>query len=411
MTIRDHEVIELLGDKPELLAIADAVSATQPRPANVRSRRRRRVVVRTAIVAAAAAAAIVAILAAPQSNPGIIGKALAAVGDGPIMHVVIEAPSGVTFVNLETGHRTVQIFRQELWASRSGDQLHLVLSLHGKVLGDLLFPQDATGGVTTSPPDPAFAALWTGYRAALENGTATLAGSGHILGHHVYWLRFKQTDPDQPRVEVAVDAHSYQPILERTFANGIHIDQRILVAKAIPYAPAEFKRRGPKLFGSGSTSEGGTSTGTVNPSAPPPTTVHAPWLTAGDSVAGLKLRAATQLTSTNGTGKRKKTLQGLELVYGSLANGLAGPLSTTVDELPRPDDPRMWSRIPAGSLEIESSEESSSSSSSSHPHPKNTTHRLWTGMLKKDGVYVTITTPKSERALLQIARSLHRGSK
>ena len=33
MTLRDVEVIELLADDPELLAIADAVTATQPKPA------------------------------------------------------------------------------------------------------------------------------------------------------------------------------------------------------------------------------------------------------------------------------------------------------------------------------------------------------------------------------------------
>jgi len=37
MTLRDVEVIELLADKPELLAIADAVSATQSRPVIPRS--------------------------------------------------------------------------------------------------------------------------------------------------------------------------------------------------------------------------------------------------------------------------------------------------------------------------------------------------------------------------------------
>lgn len=409
MTIRDTEVIELLADKPDLLAIADAVSATRPEPATAR-RQRRRIVVRIALVAAVATAATVAILAAPQSKPGIIGKALAAIGGRPIMHVVSESPSGVTFVSLKTGHRTAQILRQELWVNRSGDRLHVVLSLNGKVLGDLLLPQDIEDGTSTPSPGPAFAALWTGYRAALQNGTATLAGSGHILGHHVYWLRFEQTDPDQPRVDVAVDAHSYKPILERTFANGHRFDQRILVAKTVPYSPAEFKRRGPDLFAGGSSS-GGTSTGTVDPSAPPPTAVHAPWLTAGDTVAGLKLRAATQLTSTTGTGKSKKTIQGLELVYGAESHGLAGPGSTTVDELPRPDTPETWSHIPAASIQIETSEESSSSASAAHPKPKDTRHRLWTGNLKKQGIYITITTPKGEHALLQIARSLHRAGK
>jgi hypothetical protein len=406
VTIRDREVIELLADRPELLAIADAVSATQPERRGASPRRRRRIALRVALVAAVAAAITAAVLAAPQGRPGIVGKALAALGGRPIMHVVSESPSGATFVDLKTGHRTVQVLREESWANRSGDRLHVVVSLKGKVLGDLLLPQDLKGRLTTAAPNPAFAALWTGYRAALENGTATLAGSGHVFGHRVYWLRFGQTAPGQPRVDVAVDAHTYKPVLERTFFNGRHLDQRILVAKTVAYSPAEFKRRGPAPFTGGSSS-GGTSTGTVNPSAPPPTAVHKPWLTAGGTVAGMKLRAVTQLTSTTGTGKSKQTIQGLELVYGSESHGLAAPLSTTVDELPRPDTPATWSHIPAGSIQVETSEETSSSASAAHPKPKTTRHRLWTGNLKKHGIYITITTPKGERALLQIARSLH----
>jgi hypothetical protein len=401
VTIRDREVIELL-------AIADAVTATQPRP-RAASQRRRRIVLRVALVAAVAAAVTAAVLAAPQGKPGIIGKALAALGGRPIMHVVSESPSGATFVDLKTGHRTVQILSEELWVNRSGDRLHVVVSLKGKVLGDLLLPQDLNGGVSSGPPSPAFGALWTGYRAALQGGTATLAGSGHVFGHRVYWLRFEQAGPDQPRVDVAVDARTYKPVLERTFFNGRHLDERILVAKTVAYSPAEFKRRGPALFTGGSFS-GGTSTGTVDPSAPPRTAVHGPWLTAGETVAGMNLRAATQLTSTTGTGKSKKTIQGLELVYGSASHGLAGPLSTTVDELPRPDSVGTWSHIPAGSIQIATSEETGSSASAAHPKPKTSTHRLWTGTLKKHGIYITITTPKGERALLEIARSLHRSS-
>jgi hypothetical protein len=42
MTVRDVEVIDLLADKPELLAIADAVSATQPKPVKARRGRSER---------------------------------------------------------------------------------------------------------------------------------------------------------------------------------------------------------------------------------------------------------------------------------------------------------------------------------------------------------------------------------
>ncbi|MGH3055158.1 MAG: hypothetical protein ACRDL7_09300, partial [Gaiellaceae bacterium] len=169
MTIRDVEVIEVLADKPELLAIADAVSATQQEPKAARSKRRR-IAVRGGIVAVAAAAVIAAVLAAPQGGPnGVLGRALAAIGDGRIMHVVTESPSGSVLVDLKTGHRTVQVLREELWADRQLDRFHLVLSLNGRVVGDVLWPQDAQqGGTPLTADNPAFVALWTGYRAALK---------------------------------------------------------------------------------------------------------------------------------------------------------------------------------------------------------------------------------------------------
>jgi hypothetical protein len=395
MTIRDAEVIELLADEPELLAIADAVSATQPKVAT--RRRRRRIVVRGGIVAAAAAAVIVAVLAAPRSSPpAVLGRALAAIGDGRIMHVVIESPSGMTYVNLKTGHRTAPIMRQELWVDRKGDRLHLVLSIGGRLLGDLLLPEDEQNGASSAAPtNPAFAALWTGYRAALSNGTAKLVGRGTVLGHRVYWLSFRPTSQGQPRFEVAVDAHTYKPVLNRTYVNGRHLDQRILVAKTIPYRPAEFERRGPSLV---SGSSGGSSTGSGGPSGPAtPPVLRAPWLTAGKIVAGLRLRGVSQFSEFTTVAGKRRSAHGVELTYGA-----PQPLSTTIDELLRPDDPRPWTGLPADSVRIEQGEESSG---------KGGAHRTWTGYLKKDGVYLTISTPNGEGALLAITRALHLGRK
>jgi hypothetical protein len=398
MTIRDVEVIELLADKPELLAIADAVSATQPQAAT--PSRRRRVVLRVAPVAAVAAAAIVAMLAWPQGRPGgVLGRALAAVGDGRIMHVVTESPSGIVYVDLKTGHCTASVMREELWVDRRLDHFHLVLSLDGRLLGDILWPTNDGGGSTAPTPNPAFVALWTGYRASLRDGTASLADRGSALGHRVYWLRFKPTSPDQGRFEVAVDARTYKPVLYRTYADGRHVDTRILVAKTIPYRAAEFRRRGPNLLAG--SSSGGSSTGPISSSAPAKTVVRAPWLTAGEEAAGLKLRSVDSLVVTSNFRGKRTSAAGVELVYGPVLHGGAGPLSTTVDELPRPDDPNAWKFIPAGSVQVETGGESGSGG----------THTLWTGRLRKDGLFISISTPKSERALLAIARALHRGRK
>jgi hypothetical protein len=112
-------------------------------------------------------------------------------------------------------------------------------------------------------------------------------------------------------------------------------------------------------------------------------------------VAGLRLRGVSSFTETSNVGGKRRSIKGLELTYGG-----GGPLSTTVDELPRPDDPRGWNHIPAGSIQIAMGEESTDRSGS---------HLLWTGELKRGGLFITISTPKSEQALLEIARALHQG--
>lgn len=409
MTLRDTEVIELLADKPELLAIADAVSATQRKPVR---RRRRPVVFRVAVVAAAVVAVAVAVLAAPSSRPvgGILGKALAAVGDGPILHVVTQLPPQGQYIDLQTGRRSVLRLREEFWTDRQLDHFHLVIVLNGRAIGDLLYPDDATKGVSPLTRNASYLALWTGYRTALSDGAATVVGRGTVDGRRVYWLAFKPSiqAPPQARVrnEVAVDARTYKPILYRSYVNGRRFDVRVFVVETLPYRPEEFKRRGPSMAGTGSSEVSGSSE-PINPSGPPPA-VRSPWLTAGDVVVGQKLTAVSRETFTSHDSGKTASFAGLELTYGPFA---ADVRATTIEELRRPTDPGEWAYIPAGSIEVQHHTESSSSESLAHPRARTITRTVWTGLLRTHGLYITIRTPKGERALLEIARSLHEGRK
>ena len=120
------------------------------------------------------------------------------------------------------------------------------MTVNSQVWFDVFWPQDKKRGFTrVETVDPAFAALWTGYREALEDGTATLAGEGDAFGHHVYWLRFSPTEAKSPGTEVAVDAETYKPVVLREHYGARTIDQRILLAESSDFSAADFTRNGP----------------------------------------------------------------------------------------------------------------------------------------------------------------------
>ena len=210
MTLRDPEVIEALRDEPELLALADALADTQ-RP---QRRRVRRLAPRVTAVAAAVAAIAAVVLLWPSGggNNRILGRALAAIGDGPVLHLLVQLPTGGVLVNLDSGERVVEKMQIESWSDRDFERAHLVMRFGGRA-GDLLLPEDASKpGVTVGSVDPAYAAFWTGYRQALANGDAKLEGEDTVAGQAVYWLRFPSVEQGRPGTEVAIDRQTYKPV-------------------------------------------------------------------------------------------------------------------------------------------------------------------------------------------------------
>jgi hypothetical protein len=73
---------------------------------------------RVAVVAVAAVVGVAAALVSPfedEQPTGVIGRALAAVGDGPVLHVVFRSDLGTAFVRLSTGEVTPVYAEVELW--------------------------------------------------------------------------------------------------------------------------------------------------------------------------------------------------------------------------------------------------------------------------------------------------------
>lgn len=212
----DYEVVELLADEPELLAIADAVAATQPRPSG--RRRWPRLAALAAVLAVAVTAAL-ALMPQPGGEHPFLADALAAIGRGPVLHARIEARLPETHVvELASGRAVPQTISIEYWFDESSTRLATVVRRGGVPIARFLATPSRTvsdgGPVRTTGPTapalhPALAGFVTRYREALESGAARVIDEGKLGGRDVVWL---QLGAGVTRERVAVDAESFTPI-------------------------------------------------------------------------------------------------------------------------------------------------------------------------------------------------------
>ena len=365
------------------------------------------------------------------------GSGAAAVDPKPVVHVVMQWPPTTVSFNLKTGHRTGGVSREEMWIDRQNGRERITHIEGGRVVGDDIWTNHYTPRSEAAAVDHVYLSLAGNYRAALRNGTAKRVGRGTFSGHQLYWLQLRQMHlpswrHNQPWPEAAedvgVDLHTYKPIILR-FRNSHGTSGgyygAVLAAKAIAYDPADFKRHGPRhLRPPAQQPATGFAFGSADPLARPSTVVPAPWLTAGATVAGLKLRAVTPFTISRSKhhfhygAPRPKTVHGLELVYGPPSYKVTptlprrinvygkGPRGrtrfTTIYEVPRAPRVYPWSGVPGGSITVQSGLTTSGN---------RIVHTLRIGYLQKHGLFITIRTPKGPHTALQIARSLRAAHK
>ncbi|HEU0019324.1 MAG TPA: hypothetical protein VFQ14_03435 [Thermoleophilaceae bacterium] len=177
-------------------------------------------------VAAAALAAIVVLCAVVLADPfggdergGVVEEALAAVGDGPVLHVRTALDTGATRVDLDDGERRPLTGTIDTWYDpRRG--LRFVYRVGGVVLEDMgtpigkrLLPGTVPGTIQLFTRD---------YRDALSSGRARVLEEGEVDGVPVYWIRV----PLSPRPgqsascedrrafcrDVAVSRETYEPL-------------------------------------------------------------------------------------------------------------------------------------------------------------------------------------------------------
>jgi hypothetical protein len=424
----DLETLDALERRPDLIAIADAVAATQ------RRRRRRVPAARPAAAAAAvvAAAAVALVVPWPGRGAPFAARALAALGDGQVIHVVsVSDADGQSVVDLASGvARPVEI-RTEIWFDSSRALERTVSSFDGRVTQEeLQTPQgswtqagpvytcawiaahpveatkarvscNANGDNGTTPHtipeptptlDPALAGFVGGYRDALANGTAQRDGSGTVEGRPVEWLRFAGAGLVE---RVAVDTQTLKPVLVERLVDGQPLGEtRIATIETVDPGTVDFSRPQPAPADPAAAEVTGQETTTPAAAA---AAVDGRLLWAGEAVDGLPLATTTVQQITTGFGADSgipyRHSQGVQLTYGGAA------ADTVV--LKESTQPELLYGFAAPGRTAPAEGEMLVSTVTALPSGAST----WSGLLQHDGVYVTVQAT-SRTLLLDAARGL-----
>jgi hypothetical protein len=163
------------------------------------------------VLAGATAVAVALALIAPwRTETSILDRAAAAIGTGPVMHVVLRSDAKAERVDLTSGRSRPAYDEQELWWDPARG-FREVYRFDGRAYVDKLSKK-------LPPPerDPIPLGFTTGYRDALESGRAEVVGDGEIVGHKVTWIRFYPgARPGGVTFDVAVDRETAKPVFTR----------------------------------------------------------------------------------------------------------------------------------------------------------------------------------------------------
>ena len=226
---------------------------------------RRSWVMRFALVATAAIVVVGAALVSPfedEQPTGVIGRALAAIGDGPVIHLVTRGDWGGTLVDMSTGKLTPVYGESELWYDPDRGA-HYLWRFGSRVSGERLAKPNEVSNLETGQ----FLALANRYRDELKSGTASVVARGRIGERPVLWIRIRSewlpdTSDGQDHLfaeEVAVDRKTYEPVYMRSTRDGRPgpgAGQLILKLETLPSGEGDFTadRTTPPMsgvFGSG----------------------------------------------------------------------------------------------------------------------------------------------------------------
>ena len=201
------------------------------------------------LVTSAVAAVAVAVWPAEVAGPSFAERALAAVGQEPVLHVVFRDPWGRTLIDLESGDRRVMHAEREVWFDpRRG--YRSVERFGGVVQYDATFAQ----GDVQPEANELYREFASGYREALASGRARVLGEEEVGGEPVTWVRVgSRRGPDDPRTrgpdvyatDVAVSGETFVPVYLRYTQNdrpALRSLTKVLKVETLPRRAVRFGR-------------------------------------------------------------------------------------------------------------------------------------------------------------------------
>lgn len=373
------ERLHVRGDWPTVLSDARSAQTLQ--------RRRRRLFGGALVLAAALA--LGALWPFGGSNeavgPAFAARALAAVGDGPVLHVVARFESQGWVVDLRTGRRERPYAIVSEWYEPSvGLREKVLRSNAGYVSGSVTAHSSAAGSFVD-----VLRGFARRYEAVLRERQADVSSHGTVFGRRVVWIRFR---PVGAGYEVALDERTYRPLYVRSRGSSgvrvLSIDTRTSVPRSIAAVPPPDESNLP-MYGEDLNGALNKQQAANLPGGP------ALWL--GRKFAGLPLAWLGGVSFAYGRGatydELKHRWRGLHIVYGDVTNHVTGFPDRTKPYIQL----REQSAVEAAAIRAGITSPPGTLLSQDL--------RRGIGSLVLNGVYVEIEAP-NERILLSVARSL-----
>lgn len=382
------------------------------RRASTRSPRRRGRAMVLALAGATAVAVAVALIAPWRTESSILDRAAAAIGNGPVIHVVLRSDTKAERVDLATGRSHPANETEEFWWDPARG-FHEIERFDGRRYVDHLSKK-----LPSADRDPIPLGFASGYRKALESGRAQVLRDGEIVGHKVTWIRFYLggRGPDYPTFDVAVDRETGKPVFVRYTVGGdrtIQFERSVIAADSLPAGQGNFEPKPVPPRMTVSVNGGGFGfLGRVSASRAKSILGRPPlWLGAssgGLSFSGFHPAARISANTTfyspggkplpGGSKEGKRLDFGIGAFYGPFAKPLSRKPWVEVAQYSKlkfktgfmePNEDKIWRTARPGSVLVYSSGDATASFFG----------KVVRGYLRKDGLYVRIAAPTKKQVV------------